>query len=299
MKRGVCKIIPYVFIDKIMTSFFHNQMFHRPIDKILEDVNHYKPKYHFPCEKEQQIKIEGKTIFLHHYQCKYSDIILFFPGGSFIDPPTILHANFAKKIAKKLKKHVIMVQYPLFPEVNPLYTTQLMRKMIETLKLQNITLMGDSAGACLALYVLHSYHMDKKDVIQKTILISPWFDGAMTNEEIPLIQPHDFILEKDNCYTLAKRVFSLYIDGKLYLCPKNDGFVFPSEVLMITGGHEIFTPDAILWTKEQKVLNVRQLVYKNMCHCFIILPIWQANHAIKKIKFFLENKEEKIDYFNL
>ncbi len=288
-EKKVLKLIPYSWIEKIMTSFFPTQMFHRPIDKILKDVQTYKPLYHFPCEKEQMMKIEGKTILLHHYQCKYKEIVLFFPGGSFIDPPTILHSSFAKKFAKLSKKHIIMVQYPLFPEVNPLYTTTLMVQLIENLNLNQVTLMGDSAGACLALFVLHRYHKNQIDKIKKTILISPWFDGRMNHEEIPLIQHYDFILQKNNCYALAQRVFSLYNQGSLYLCPNNEGFMFHSKVLMITGEHEIFTPDAILWTKNQRVLNVRHLVYKDMCHCFIILPIWQARHAMKKIKSFLEN----------
>lgn len=281
-------MIIYSIISDIMLNHAKDKMFHRPMDEILYNVKVVKPKYHFVCEKQETINIDNYDLILHHYNLKQKETILYFPGGSFIDPPTILHYKFAKKAAKKLKRHIIMIQYPLFPESNPIQTSILIRKLIDKLKITNPILMGDSAGACLALYILHGLNMANKNIVNKTILISPWFDAKMNNEEILLIQPYDFILNKDNCYTLAKEVFSKYINGRMYLCPSNNDFKYSSNILMITGENEIFTPDALKWTKKQNILNVKHLIYKKMCHCFVILPIKEANHAIKKISIFLE-----------
>ena len=42
------------------------------------------------------------------------------------------------------------------------------------------------------------------------ILISPWFDGKMSNKDISFIKDNDFILNKDNCYLLSLHVYSKY-----------------------------------------------------------------------------------------
>lgn len=281
-------MILFSLISNIMCNHAKGVMLHRPTDKVLYNIKVVKPKYRFACKKEVKVTIDNIDIILHYFNINKKETILYFPGGSFIDPPTFLHAKFAKKIAKKLKKQIIMVQYPLFPESNPIQTSILIRKLIDRLNINNPILMGDSAGACLCLYILHGLNMANKNIVNKTILISPWFDGTMKNENIPLIQQYDFVLNKDNCYHLASDVFSKYLNGRMYLCPTNDDFQFKSNILLISGEHEIFTPDAILWSKKQNILNVKHLVYKSMCHCFVILPIKEANHAIKKIGKFLE-----------
>lgn len=278
----------YSLISNIMLTYGKNNMMHRPIDKIIYDTKVIKKKYFFPCDIMETITIENVDLVLNHYNFKKKEIILYFPGGSFIEPPTILHYKYAKKIAKKLNKHVIMIQYPLFPECNPIESSILIRKLIDKKRWNKFILIGDSAGACLCLYILNGLNKANKDIVKKTILISPWFDATLKNEDILLIEQYDFILNKDNCQTLAKDFFSKYINGRMYLCPSMNDFRFQSDVLVLSGEYEIFTPDAIIWTKKQNILRVKHFVYKKMCHCFAILPIKEAKNALKNISIFLD-----------
>lgn len=280
----------YSIIENIMLTYFNNQMFHKPIDKLMYQSKVVTRKYRFPCKIEHQIEIDNINVFLHYYGTKYKNTILYFPGGSFNDAPTFLHYKFAKKISNKLKAKVIMVQYPLFPEVDPTITTKLVKRIIKHLRIDNITIMGDSAGANLAIYLLESYNLDNKDIINKTILISPFIDASLNNAYVKLIDSHDFILNKNNCYKMGKLLYSKYLNGNMYLFPKSSNFKFNSKVLLINGEKEIFTLDAILWMENQKVLKVKQSIYKSMCHCFTLFPIKQAKKAINEIrKFYLEN----------
>ena len=77
------------------------------------------------------------------------------------------------------------------------------------------------------------------------------------------------------------------MDSSIYLCPTLDDFKYETKVLIFSGESEIFTPDAIKWTKQQNVLKVKHHVYKKMCHCFAILPINNQNRVLKKISNFL------------
>lgn len=280
----------YNVIENIMLTYFNNQMFHQPIDKLMYQSNVVTRKYRFPCRLEHQIELENINVFLHYYGTKYENTILYFPGGSFSDAPTVLHYKFAKRLSNKLKAKVIMFQYPLFPEVDPTITTKLIKRIVNKQKLENVTLIGDSAGANLAIYLLESYHLDNADIINKTILISPLIDASLNDTYVKLIESHDFILNKNNCYKMGKLLYSKYLNGNMYLFPKSSNFNFKSKVLLINGENEIFTIDAFKWMESQKVLKVKQLIYKSMCHCFTLFPIKQAKNAIKEIrKFYLEN----------
>lgn len=269
-----------------MIDHAFDQMMHRPIDDLLIEANTIKEKVYQNCELTEKIHINGYDFVIHHYNKKKKNVIFYFPGGAFINSPTLLHFRFAKKAAKKLKCHIMMVQYPLFPEIDPKTTTNLVKKIINKYKKNNIMLMGDSAGANLALMVLSSLQNDNNNIVNKAIIISPWIDAKLDNEDINLIKQYDFILEKRNCQEIAKNLYLKYLNNKTYLCPSNE-YKYKCDILLLSGGHEIFTPDAILWTKKQELLNVKHYVFKNMCHCFIIFPIIEAKKALNLVKKFI------------
>ena len=280
----------YKKIENVMLDHFNNQLFHRPIDEILLDAKKVKPKLAYPCKLLQQIQINHLDFIFHHYGLKHKKLILYFPGGAFTDPPTMLHYKFAKRLSRVTKSHVIMIQYPLFPETDPSVTANLLKQIIINKQYKDFAIIGDSAGANLAIYLLQSLHQDNTNIINKTILVSPFIDSSMNNPNIKIIESSDFILNKDNCYKLSKNIYSKYLNNNMYLFPSSEDFVFNSDVLIISGGGEIFTFDALKWTMQQKVLNVKHYVYNKLCHCFTIFPISEAKKAMKDINnFLLEN----------
>ena len=88
---------------------------------------------------------------------------------------------------------------------------------------------------------------------------------------------------------MCEQLYSIYLKDGEKLFPQSNEFKFESNVLIISGGHEIVTPDIYQWMLNQNILKVKHIIYKDMCHCFPIVPIKQANEAIKKIRDFLMN----------
>ena len=254
-------MIPYKSIENVINKYFSDQMFHRPFDVVLEDSKVVKKKYFYPCELQQTFEIDFVDVITHHYGCKYDNVIFYFPGGAFTDPPTFLHYRFAKKISKKLKKRVVMFQYPLFPEVDPNITVKFIRKIMDFYKFENITFMGDSAGANLCMYILRSLHQDDINIIKKIVLISPFVEGSMNNAHISLISSYDFILDVDNCKKMCEQLYSIYLKDGEKLFPQSNEFKFESNVLIISGGHEIVTPDIYQWMLNQNILKVIYLSF--------------------------------------
>ena len=89
----------YKILAKVMNDYFNNKTFHITSDKVLQKSKIVNKKYYYPCEIQQEITIDNHTFIFHHYGCKYKDIILYFPGGSFIDPPTFLHYKYSKRLS--------------------------------------------------------------------------------------------------------------------------------------------------------------------------------------------------------
>ena len=133
-----------------------------------------------------------------------------------------------KKISKKLKKRVVMFQYPLFPEVDPNITVKFIRKIMDFYKFENITFMGDSAGANLCMYILRSLHQDDINIIKKIVLISPFVEGSMNNAHISLISSYDFILDVDNCKKMCEQLYSIYLKDGEKLFPQSNEFKLSS-----------------------------------------------------------------------
>lgn len=283
----------YKVFSNVMNKFFNNKTFHNPTNELIYNSKKKKRKMFYPCKIEEHIYIDNKEFVFHHYNNKAKEIILYFPGGSFVDPPTMLHYKFAKRIAKKLNKHIIMVQYPLTPESNPHITAKLLKRICLDKFNEKISIMGDSAGANLAGLLLHSFHIDELDFIDKVVLISPFINKNLDNEKILLIEGYDFVLSYQNCKALMDVIFKPLLDDGFNIFPNNNSFSFETNILMISGEKEIFTPDIINWVNNEKTLNISYLLYKDMCHCFPIIPCKQSSHCIEKIKTFFN---KTIDY---
>lgn len=283
----------YKILSNIMSKFFNNKTFHSTTDEIKMKKISKKEKIKFPCEKQEHIYINGKEFIFHHYKQKYKDKLLYFPGGSFIDPPTSLHYKFAKRLSKKLKMHIIMVQYPLFPESDPLTTAKLLKELCIIYNYINIPIMGDSAGANLAALLLYCFQKDNYNYINKVILLSPFVDKNINNPERLLISDYDFILNFENCKTLVNEVYCDYLKDGKNVFPDINSFKYNTDVLIFSGEKELFTPDIRKWVKSVKKLNVTHYIYKDMCHCFNIINTKQSKDSVKKIKIFLN---KSIDY---
>src|SRR5699024_1055480 len=104
-------------------------------------------------------------------------------------------------IVKDTGYTVIMPDYPLTPKyyykdvynmVEPLY-----KEIIAKVGSDNVILMGDSAGGGLALGLYEKLAEDAIELPIKTILISPWLDVRLENQDIQEIEKRDTILNKE------------------------------------------------------------------------------------------------------
>ena len=121
-----------------------------------------------------------------------SNYILYFHGGSYVAEATDNHWTFLENIVRDTGYTVIMPDYPLTPKYNykdvynmvePLY-----KELIKKIGNDNVIIMGDSAGGGLALGLYEKIANQNIELPTKTILISPWLDVRLENENIKEIE---------------------------------------------------------------------------------------------------------------
>ena len=168
--------------------------------KLPKDVFRY---FHFESKK-----FMGKDVFIISPEEEKSDkLILYIHGGSYVGELEKYHWTFFKDIINATNATLIVPDYPLTPENTYLQVFKMMeplyKEIINNLEGKEFILMGDSAGAGLALALYQRNGKLKRKLPNRTILISPWLDVRMTNPDIDKI--NDPVLKKPLLKISGKR----------------------------------------------------------------------------------------------
>lgn len=236
-----------------------------------------------PVEIEDvcNVKIEEfdrrKVFVVTPKEGKVSDIkILYFHGGSYMAEMSDDHWNFIKKLVLDTKSTIIIPDYPLTPKYNykdvynmvePLY-----KEIVEKIDVNNLIVMGDSAGGGLALGLLEKVSQEDIVIPNKTILISPWLDVRLTNSKIDEVQKEDKELKKE-----ALKVAGIAYAGddgiNSYLVNPIDGDLSKlGDITIMTGTKDILNPDVHVLEERGKEqgININVKEYEGAGHIWII-----------------------------
>lgn len=211
-------------------------------------------------------------------ESNHTKYIVYFHGGSYVAEATQNHWTFLENIVRDTGYTVIMPDYPLTPKyhyqdvynmVEPLY-----KEIIETVGSENVILMGDSAGAGLALGVYERMAEEAVALPVKTILISPWLDVRLENEKIQEIEKKDTILNKE-ALRLAGVAYAGNDGINSYLVNPIDGDISTlKNIKIFIGTDDILNPDCHVLKEKADAVNgdVEIKEYENAKH------IWMIDH---------------------
>lgn len=245
-KENISKIIVVLMFLSIIilamtTVYFLNMDIESEEPQNIEE-EYVREKYEFMGRKVFTIRDKSTE-----ENTKY---ILYFHGGSYVAEATNNHWEFLKKIAKDTGYTIIMPDYPLTPKYNykevynvvePLYN-----QIIEKVGKSNLILMGDSAGGGLALGLYEKITQDNIETPAKTILISPWLDVRLENDNIKDVDKNDTILNKETL-KLAGIAYAGNDGINSYMVNPIDGDLSKIEnVEIFIGTYDILNPDCKL-----------------------------------------------------
>ncbi|AYV78637.1 MAG: alpha/beta hydrolase [Edafosvirus sp.] len=225
-------------------------------------------------------------------------VIFYFHGGGWVLGNRFTHDHIMRKIATSVKTNVIYIEYPLSPEnkypdaiVSSILT---MRYMIDNhdrynLDINKIAIVGDSAGANLAIittYVLNYYKWINIDYL---ILLFPVTDATMTSLSYDQ-HINNIWLSKEAMNWFYESYLNDYETEKLipYVSPIhipiNQLHVFPS-VLIVTAENDVLRDEGETFAHNLMMANVDvvSVRFLGTIHDFITIPHFRETSATKML----------------
>ena len=216
-------------------------------------------------------------------------VILYLHGGSYVGELEKYHWNFFKDLIDDTSSTIIVPDYPLAPEhtyvevfkfMEPLY-----KEIIDKIdKRTEFIIMGDSAGAGLALALYQRNGKLKNRLPDKTILISPWLDVRMENPEIDKIKDpvlNKMLLKLSGQKYAGKNGMKSYMVNPV-LGPTNK----LKNIYIFSGTKDMLNPDAKKFAQKNKK-KVEFIEYEDAIHNFLLMKykpdVAHANDGYNKV----------------
>ena len=259
-------------------------------EKLIEDaiIKGEKPTTPPKNLETRYEDLPNGRVFYANEDSKSGITVFYLHGGAYFMDITNAHWKLLKKLVDGANVRLIVPAYRLLPFatyreafdlVVPLY-----REYREANPDQKVILMGDSAGGGLSLAVTEQFKADGIILPDELILLSPWVDIAMDNEQIGKYESRDPFLSVQTLSVCAEK----WMDG----LDAHDWHVSPiygdmkgiRNVTVFVGTSEIFFPDV---TKFFRMLDRdpsnELLVGDEMNHVYPLFPIPEAKYAVNKI----------------
>lgn len=270
------------FKSRIPKAFEENKFSHRPA-----------PLPHSLSEK-YDVKIsqknDRKTWTIQYKENPSDKVIFYLHGGAYISNVFPQHWDFIEALLAKQNLTIILPDYPLAPTHTYQETYRFIQEIYEELlgkyDASNILLMGDSAGAGLALGFVQKLRNENQVQPQQIILLAPWLDLTMSNPDITAVVKKDKMLSVEGL-KMAGKAYAGDEDLKKYqLSPLYGDFEGLPKISIFIGTHDLFIADS---RKLQQLLSEKGIPhayyeYPKMPHVWMVITsLPEAKDAIHKI----------------
>lgn len=252
--------------------------------------------YNFPSIYLKKYKIfpyniDGFPVGVFNSESKGNISILYLHGGGYVDQPLPFHYKFLNELSIETGMQIHLPLYPKSPKYTfkdtvP-YVFQCYKKLLETFKSENIIVMGDSAGASIALVLSQYLKSQGFPQPKHTIMFSPCFDISLSIEDNPNI-------DKDPMFykALLKTNFLAYAGEENELVnplasPEFGDLKELAPMSVFIGTKETLYPYVQRFFEKIEKLgldNAKCYPYFNLLHVFPLMPIPEAKDAKEKVK---------------
>jgi acetyl esterase/lipase len=216
--------------------------------------------------------------------------VFFLHGGAYIYGITGFYWQFVARLMKQSEAQVVVADYPLAPQATYAeaydYVDAVYQRLLETTSPDDIILMGDSAGAGLALGFAQHLRNDKGPLPQQLILLAPWLDITMGNPDMQAVDNHDVMLSIEGLQQAGK-AYAGMLDPKDYkVSPLYGDFEGLPPMSVFIGTHDLFIADVRKLKDKMRSANLslNYFEYPKMIHDWIVVANFkETQYAIGQI----------------
>lgn len=231
----------------------------------------------------------GMPVLFLNKKSSSGTVVFYFHGGAYISHPTAGHLAFCARLARELDMAVVMPLYPKLTDndVDVAYRDVLNLYHAHAHEAKRVVFMGDSSGGGLALGLAQLLRDTSDRGVDDLILISPWLDVSMENEEMVEYEDVDPMLGIAG----LRRVGILWAGENSVKDPRVSPIYGDmsslGNVTLFSGTREIFYPEIIRLANilEEQGVSYSFFTGVGQNHCFVLFDhLPEAKEAWCKIK---------------
>ncbi len=223
-------------------------------------------------------------------------VILYLHGGAYYWNISKHNWAFVEGLLEKTNATFVIPDYPLAPhstfEQTYEYLDELYEELIAQHSLENITIMGESAGGGLALGFTMFLRNENRPQPNQLILMAPWLDVTMSNSEIIEVDKKDKILGIKGLQFAGKGYAGENDMSNYKVSPINGDLTNLTKISLFVGTHDLFVADSRKLRDNARSLGITMKYYEypKMFHVWILVnKLKEAKEARKQIVNLITN----------
>ncbi|WP_128926070.1 alpha/beta fold hydrolase [Bradyrhizobium guangxiense] len=217
-----------------------------------------------------------------HEGCNY---VMFLHGGGYINEIVPAHWRFIGQMTRKARVCCVVPIYPLAPratakDVVPA-TGELLRMLLEDAEPAKVTVVGNSAGAGLALAACQWLRDRGHRQPNRLVLISPAADASVGRPEQIEIAKRDPIQDIPGIVE-AGRLYAGALDiGHPFVSPLNGAFRFLAPMTIFSGTRDLLYPDSVDLAERARAVGVPVELHlmRDQPHNYALMPTPEGRRA--------------------
>ncbi|MGX0963131.1 monoterpene epsilon-lactone hydrolase [Bradyrhizobium japonicum] len=219
-----------------------------------------------------------------HEGCNH---VMFLHGGGFINEIVPAHWRFVAQMTRKARIVCVVPIYPLAPratakDVVPA-TAELLRMLLEDAGPSKVTVVGNSAGASLALAACQWLRDRDRGHRQpgRLMLISPAADASVSRPEQVAIAARDPIQDIPGIIE-AGRLYAGELDiGHPFVSPLNGVFRALAPMTIFSGTRDLLYPDSVDLAERARAAGVAVELHllRDQPHNYALMPTPEGRQA--------------------
>lgn len=209
--------------------------------------------------------------------------VLYFHGGAYVRPITSFHWRHLAALSHATGCEYVVPLYPLAPENHGLAALEFAREVYrrESAHGDPIVLMGDSAGAGLALALAAAVRDAGECAARRLILLTPWVDVELPHPEVHAIEPTDPMLGRAGVLEAGRLYAGALPTSHPAISPARGNLQGLPPMTLFVAGRDILGPDALAFAEQARSSGCEVQVHhaQEMMHAWAVMGFAESRAA--------------------
>lgn len=217
--------------------------------------------------------------------CTGDDVVVFLHGGGYINEIVRAHWRFVAHLVREARIRCVVPIFPLAPRATAIDlvpgTGELLRALLDDVGAARLTLMGNSAGAGLALAAAQWLRNSGYRQPHRLVLVSPALDATFSRPEQVTIATRDPMLAIPGLVEAGLLYAGDLEVAHPYVSPLNGDFRDLAPILAFAGTRDLLYPDSIELASKARAAGVPIELHlkRDQPHNYPALPTPEGRQA--------------------